>query len=192
MCILSGFPTALKSTTSFPFGIWFANATTLYVADEGNGTVGKTVANFYNAAAAQTTAGLQKWIFDSATNKWKMAYVLKAGLNLGVPYIVSGYPTGNNSGSGGTGLPWAPAPDGLRNITGVVNGDHTATIYAITSTVSGNGDPGADPNQLVAITDDLNATALPGTESFTVLKTAGNGEVLRGVSLTPGSAVSGR
>jgi hypothetical protein len=26
MCILNGFPTALKSTTSFPFGIWFANA----------------------------------------------------------------------------------------------------------------------------------------------------------------------
>jgi hypothetical protein len=37
MCILQGFPTALKSTTSFPFGIWFANKDTLYVADEGNG-----------------------------------------------------------------------------------------------------------------------------------------------------------
>ena len=38
MCVLKGFPTALKSKTSFPFGVWFANATTLYVADEGNGT----------------------------------------------------------------------------------------------------------------------------------------------------------
>ena len=38
MCILKGFPTALKSATSFPFGIWFANSTTLYVADEGDGT----------------------------------------------------------------------------------------------------------------------------------------------------------
>ena len=37
MCILKGFPTALKSTTSFPFGMWFANSDTLYVADEGNG-----------------------------------------------------------------------------------------------------------------------------------------------------------
>jgi len=37
MCILKGFPTALKSTTSFPFGMWFANPDTLYVADEGNG-----------------------------------------------------------------------------------------------------------------------------------------------------------
>jgi hypothetical protein len=35
MCVLKGFPTALKSKTSFPFGIWFADANTLYVADEG-------------------------------------------------------------------------------------------------------------------------------------------------------------
>ena len=38
MCILNGLPTTLaKSTTWFPFGIWFANPTTLYVADEGDG-----------------------------------------------------------------------------------------------------------------------------------------------------------
>src|SRR5262249_31576888 len=64
MCVLNGFPTALKSKTSFPFGIWFANATTLYVADEGNGTTGTTVATFYNPAAAQKTAGLQKWTLN--------------------------------------------------------------------------------------------------------------------------------
>ena len=64
-------------------------------------------------------------------------------------------------------MPWAPATDGLRNITGIVNGDGTATIYAITSTVSGNGDQGADPNKLVAITDQLSATSLPPNESFT-------------------------
>jgi hypothetical protein len=36
MCILKGFPTLLASSktgVSYPFGIWFANATTLYVAD---------------------------------------------------------------------------------------------------------------------------------------------------------------
>ena len=54
--------------------------------------------------------------------------------------------------------PWAPATDGLRNITGVVNGDGTATIYAITSTISGSGDQGADPNKLVLITDKVDAT----------------------------------
>ena len=108
----------------------------------------------YTVAAGQTTAGLQKWIFDSGTGQWNLAYILQAGLHLGVPYTVDGYPTGNNPA---TGLPWAPGTDGLRNITGVVNGDGTATIYAITSTVSGNGDQGADPNKLVVITDTLSA-----------------------------------
>ena len=32
------------------------------------------------------------------------------------------------------------------------------TIWAITSTVSGGGDQGADPNKLVEITDRLGAT----------------------------------
>jgi hypothetical protein len=39
MCILKGFSTTLaKNTTALPFGVWFADATTLYVTDEGNGT----------------------------------------------------------------------------------------------------------------------------------------------------------
>lgn len=67
MCVLSGFPTALKSKTSFPFGVWFANANTLDVADEGNGdNTYSTTKQIYTEAAAQTTAGLQKWLFDSS------------------------------------------------------------------------------------------------------------------------------
>jgi hypothetical protein len=61
MCILAGFPqTPNKSATvtAFPFGIWFADARTLYVADEGDGFTGGT--DLYTHAAAQTTAGLQK------------------------------------------------------------------------------------------------------------------------------------
>ena len=185
MCVLKGFPTALKSKTSFPFGIWFADANTLYVADEGNGdNTFSTSKMMYTKAAAQTTAGLQKWVFDTTANQWKLAYTLNAGLDLGTPYTIANYPAGNNAV---TGLPWAPGTDGLRNLTGVVNGDGTATIYAITSTVSGNGDQGADPNKLVVITDKLSTTTLPADESFTTLQTAGFAEVLRGVSLTPGS-----
>jgi len=71
----------------------------------------------------------------------------------------------------------------------VVQGKGTATIYGITSTVSGNGDQGADPNKLVAITDDLNATTLHGSEHFKVVRSAGFGEVLRGVSWTPDAKV---
>jgi hypothetical protein len=186
MCVLSGFPTTLaKSTTSFPFGVWFANATTLYVTDEGNGTnTYDPGTGTYTAAAQQTTAGLQKWVFDTTLGAWKQAYVLTAGLNLGVPYTVHGYPTGNNPA---TSLPWSPATDGLRNLTGRVNRDGTVTIWAITSTVSGSGDQGADPNRLVAITDNLAATSLPSSESFVTLQTAQFAEVLRGVSFTPGT-----
>jgi hypothetical protein len=61
------------------------------------------------------------------------------------------------------------------------------TVYAITSTVSGSGDQGADPNKLVAITDDLAATTLPAGEAFKTLRTARFAEVLRGVSFTPGT-----
>jgi hypothetical protein len=186
MCILKGFPTALMSKTSFPFGIWFANPTTLYVADEGNGTNTFSAATGrYTAAAAQTTAGLQKWVFDSTAGTWKLAYTLQSGLQLGVPQTISDYPTGNNPA---TGLPWAPGTDGLRNITGRVNADGTATIWAVTSTVSGNGDQGADPNQIVSITDRLSANSLPTSETFTSVDRAAAGEVLRGVSFTPGTA----
>jgi hypothetical protein len=181
MCVLKGFPTALKSKTAFPFGVWFADANTLYVADEGNGD--NTFSNgMYTVAAGQKTAGLQKWIYDPNAQQWNLAYTLQAGLNLGVPYTIPGYPTGNNPA---TNLPWSPGVDGLRNLTGVVNNAGTATIYAITSTVSGNGDQGADPNMVVAITDLVSATELPQNESFNVFTSAKNLEVLRGVSLTP-------
>jgi hypothetical protein len=184
MCILNGFPTALANgkTVSYPFGIWFANANTLYVADEGNGNPAySTATGMYTAAAAQTTAGLQKWVFNPTTSTWTLAYVLTKGLELGQPYTVPGYPMGNNSA---TGLPWSPGTDGLRNITGRVKGDGTVTIWGVTSTVSGNGDQGADPNKLVMITDSLAATSLP-SEAFIIIRTAGYAEVLRGVSFTP-------
>ena len=118
-------------------------------------TTFSTTTGTYTDAAAQTTAGLQKWTFNRSTGAWQLAYTLQSGLDLGQPYTVRGYPTGDNAV---TGLPWSPATDGLRNITGRVNRDGTATIWGITSTVSGSGDQGADPNKLVAITDRLSAT----------------------------------
>jgi uncharacterized protein (TIGR03437 family) len=170
--VLPGFPTASAKTagptSDYPFGLFFANATTLYVADEGDGVIAD--------AAGSTTAGLQKWIL--AGGQWKMAYVLQNGLNLGTPYSIPNYPTALN-----------PATDGLRNITGTVNANGTVTIYGVTSTVSKNGDQGADPNKLVSITDTLANTTAAGaaTETFTTLRTAVAGEVLRGISLAPSS-----
>ncbi|MGD0314109.1 MAG: hypothetical protein ABSC90_16785 [Acidimicrobiales bacterium] len=192
-CILNGFPTTLASATPtyFPFGIWFANPTTLYVADEGNGTTTYSSAtNTYTAAAASTTAGLEKWTLNTTTHTWGLDYTLQSGLNLGVPYSVANsgansYPTGPNNTDGGTGLPWTPATDGLRNLVGQVNGNGTVSIWASTSTVSGSGDPGSDPNQLVSITDNLASTTLPSGESFSNVMPATYGQVIRGVSFTP-------
>ena len=173
--IPTGFPTASAktagATNDYPFGIWFANTTTLYVADEGDGVVAD--------AAGSTTAGLQKWILTGGT--WKMAYVLQNGLNLGQSYSVANYPTAIN-----------PATAGLRNITGVLNSNGTVTIYAVTSTVSANGDQGADPNKLVSITDTLaNTTAAGATsETFTTLRTAAAGEALRGVAFAPSASIA--
>jgi hypothetical protein len=187
MCILKGFPTALAKgatdASDYPFGLWFANPTTLYVADEGSGD--NTYANgAYTADAASATAGLQKWVFNAAAGEWQLAYTLQNGLNLGAPYTVPGYPTGINSV---TGLPWAPATDGLRNLTGRVNPNGTVSIWAVTSTVSGGGDQGADPNQLVEITDPLNATTPAGYERFRTVIPARYDQVVRGVSFTPGT-----
>ena len=64
------------------------------------------------------------------------------------------------------------------------------TIYAVTATISGETDEGADPNQLVAITDNLAATTLPAGESFIVLETADGPDVIRGVALAPASATA--
>ena len=94
MCILSGFPTAIaKNATDsslYPFGLWFANPDTLYVADEGAGDATySSTTDTYTAAAASTTAGLQKWTFSTTTNKWSLDYTLQNGLNLGQPYTVA-------------------------------------------------------------------------------------------------------
>ena len=190
LCVLAGFPTTLaKNTTgvSYPFGVWFADANTLYVADEGDGYTGGT--DLYTHAAAQTGAGLEKWVLNTAAGKWTLAYTLQGGLDLGKPYSPIGYPTGSNSA---TSLPWAPATDGLRNLTGYVLGN-TVVVYAVTSTVSGGGDTGADPNKLVGILDPLSNTSATAAakEYFVRLRSAGFAEVLRGVALTPGTPVTG-
>jgi hypothetical protein len=190
--VLPGFPTVLASGVSttgnptpvaFPFGIWFANATALYVCDEGDGTLVTPAVNGNVAdAATLATAGVQKWTLSNGT--WHMDYVLQNGLNIGVPYSVPNLPSAFN-----------PATDGCRNITGRVNFDGTVTIYAVTSTVSASGDQGADPNKLVKVVDLLKATTLPSGEGdhdfggqigkFVTIRSAKAGEVLRGISFAP-------
>ncbi|MDD4913928.1 MAG: hypothetical protein PHW13_02665 [Methylococcales bacterium] len=196
--ILPGFPTASAKTTTptnYPFGIWFANATTLYVADEGAG--GTITSNGDNGvagtgvAASDNQAGLEKWVLNTSTGVWSEAYVLQTGLDLGASYSVSGTSIGSNDQNGTAGT-YTAATDGLRELTGQINADGSVTLYATTSTISNSGDQGADPNKLVAITDYVAAgtvaqsqTALgSGADAFTTLQTAAYGQVLRGVSFS--------
>ena len=171
---LPGFPTFLANTQPgafppafpdgfYPFGIFFANPTTLYVADEGDGVIAD--------AGKDPAAGLEKWSFNSATGQWVLDYTLQNGLGLGMLYTVGNY--------------FPTATDGLRNITGIVNADGTVTIYGITSTVSTSGDQGADPNEIVAITDALAAMTLPASEMFSVLDGPQFGVVYRGIAFDP-------
>ena len=143
--ILPGFPTdhAKQTGADFtPFGLFFANPTTLYVADEGTG----------NATDATDHAGLEKWTLSNGT--WSLDYTLQAGL-IGDTYTVPGWDFGETT-------------IGLRNLTGQVNANGTVTFWATTSTSSDSGDNGADPNEIVEITDALGQTSLPTSESFSV------------------------
>jgi hypothetical protein len=112
----------------------------------------------------------------NGSQTWVREYVIQDGLNLGVPYSVENYPASIE-----------PATGGCRNMIGVVDGD-IATIYAITSTISQNGDNGADPNQLVKVTDRISASQ-PATEghldTFVTIRSARAGEAFRGVALAP-------
>jgi hypothetical protein len=155
--ILPGFPTDLATTKKggdggafTPFGLFFANADTLYVADEGAG----------NATDASQHAGLEKWSLVGGV--WKLDYTLQGSL-IGQTYDVSGV----NSGQAGSvdGI----VTTGLRDLTGRVNADGTVTLFAVTATSGGYADDGADPNEIVELTDTVGDTTLPTGETFTVV-----------------------
>jgi hypothetical protein len=167
--IVPGFPNDSARATGgnfTPFGIFFADANTMYVADEGSG----------NATDKSMHAGLEKWSLVGGT--WQLDYVLQNGL--------IGTTDSNLDGSDGT------YPDvttvGLRNLTGVVNNGGTVTLWATTSTSSTSGDQGADPNKVVKITDVLSATTMTtkiGQEKFQTMMGPTYGTVYRGVAYIP-------
>jgi hypothetical protein len=159
-----------------PFGFWFADRNTLYVADEGYANLDAN-----GNLVPDPLAGLQKW--SLVNGAWKLDYTLTAGLDLYKAQNVSGYPVPTYT-------------TGIRNLTGRLNRDGTVTVYAITaqySTVSG-GEP--DPTRLVAIRDVLSATTLPkgsrakSLEKFETLQQSRGGEVFRGVAFAPCTSCS--
>jgi len=162
--ILPGFSTSLAKTQAdfTPFGLWFANSKTLYVADEGTGT----------AVDLAQHSGLEKW--SLVGNSWVLDYTLRAGL------------VGTTQSYTAPGFTGTVTENGLRDITGRVNADGTVTIWGVTATTDNiaNMDNGADPNEIVSITDKLGALTLPGSEQFSVTDGPVLGTVYRGAVLT--------
>lgn len=161
--ILPGFSTALAKTTAdyTPFGLFFANSTTLYVGDEGTGDAADQ--------GVGSHAGLEKWSLVNGV--WKLDYTLQNGL------------IGHTDTYSALGFTGTVTTQGLRDITGVVNPDGTVTIYGVSATTDNilNMDNGADPNALWSITDALAATSLPTSEDFNLVIAPSLGTVVRGV-----------
>ncbi len=165
--VVPGFPTDSARATNgnyTPFAVFFADAETMYVTDEGTGS----------SIDATQHAGLEKWSLVNGT--WQLDYVLTNGL--------IGTVDRNLTGSDG------PYPDvttiGLRNLTGFVDKvEGTVTLYATTSTSSAATDNGADPNKVVTITDTLAATSanLVAQKRFSTIVGPSYGTVYRGVAI---------
>jgi hypothetical protein len=144
-----------------PEAFFFANDTTLYMADSGMPK--NDSATNDKGGVALGNGGLQKWVLTGGN--WTLAYTLSAGLDL----------VANTSSSGVTGL---------FGLTGVVNGN-SVELYATSNTITGT-----ETTYLYGITDLLAATTRPVGETFTKLVASPVNSVFRGIAFAPTAAAS--
>ena len=148
-----------------PDGFYFANSTTLYIADTGQPKAAPT-----NGATVPDDGGIQKWTFNGSA--WSLAYTLTP---TSTGWLQPGYPATSTAGQ-----------TGFAAITGEIVGSGPSAqvdLFAVSDTLGGS-----DPNGLYSITDTLNSTTSAG-DSFTELESApGNGgQSFKGVSFAPTS-----
>ena len=140
-----------------PNNYFFANASTLYVADSGN-------PKNNSANSSLGDGGLQKWTNSKTdgSGTWSLAYTLYKGLNL----------VANTNSDGNSGL---------YGLAGTVSGGNVL-LYATNYTLND-----LDPTYLYGITDVLSYTTASqaASESFTVLDTAPKDSNFKGVSFAP-------
>jgi hypothetical protein len=159
-------PATQAASPLTPFGFWFADASTLYVADEGYANTDAS-----GKLQVDPMAGLQKWTLVNGA--WTLAYVIQAGLDLAQPKTVHGYPV-------------PTATTGIRNMTGkLAHGGKRVTVYAITAQNSSISSGEPDPTNLVVVHDDLAATILPRHDRFETIAGSGIRHVFRGVAFAP-------
>jgi hypothetical protein len=159
-------PTAITAATNAktgssevfysPEGFFFANSTTLYVADTG---VPKA---FVSGASAD--GGIQKWTLSSGT--WSLDYTLT--------------PTGGDWLNASDSATASSGETGFAAITGEVVGN-SVELFAVSYTA---GDD--NPNGLYGITDSLSATSGSGESFTELESATGSGgQTFKGVSFAP-------
>ena len=146
-----------------PEQFFYANPSTLYIADSGSPKNGSNGAGFGEG-------GLQKWVNSKpdGSGTWTLVYDMDNGLGLTSQF---------NAGTD----PTAPGTTGLFGLEGLVVGNDVelfATTYGLNE---------LSPSELVEITDDLpNIDFTVGdAESFNVLYQAPSGTLIRGVAFAP-------
>ncbi len=151
----NGIVTSGTTLNLSPESYFFANPSTLYIADTGS-------PKNNSGTSALGDGGLQKWTNSKAdgTGTWTLQYTITSGLNNFVH---------NNASSGTTGL---------YGLAGTVVGNQVM-LYATNYTIQD-----LDQTYLYGITDALNATTA-GTESFTTLATAPADSNFKGISFAP-------
>jgi hypothetical protein len=144
-----------------PEDFFFANSTTLYVADSGDGKQ-------TSASSSLGDGGLQKWSLVGST--WTLDYTLALGLSL----------VSNNSTAGGCGTGTGACTTGLLGLTGeLIDNGTEVELFATNYTLND-----LNSTYLYEITDVLGAMTNPG-EAFTQLATAPADSNFKGVSFAP-------
>ena len=142
-----------------PNNYFYANSTTLYVADGGQPKNGSKGAG----TNAPGLGGLQKWSLNTSTGLWSLDYTISSGLNL---------------------VSYTSATDGVSGLYGLTGKvvDGQVELFATSQTLADT-----DTSYLYGIMDTLSFTTASqaSSESFATLETAAADTTIKGVAFAP-------